>query len=96
MESEWLPMLKASLHIDYDDADCQLLALLKTAHDFAMEYTIDEGQLITADDRLPMPLIQGIVMLAAHWYEQPMATTSLAMHDNSFGFWTLIGPYLKV
>ena len=92
MENEWLPSLKTSLRIDYDAEDSRLLSLLKTAKEFATLYIepIEEGE------AWPEPVVQAIILLAGHWYENPTATTTLAMHDNSFGFWTLLTPYMPV
>lgn len=83
---------------DFDEDDEYLQYLLDTAEDVIVKYTrrtrrelADLGEC----SPLPLPLMQAVLMLAGHWYNQREAVASVQMHEVPDTLRTLVNPYRK-
>ena len=86
---------------DFADDDTYLEHLLDTA-----EETVVRATNRTADELLygsdgpdgefPRPLVQAIMMVAAHWYNQRETVSAVQMHEVPDALQALVKPYRKL
>lgn len=84
---------------DFADDDTYLQHLLDAAElsvITATHRTEDELKAIENGETIPTPLIQAIMMLAAHWYNQRESVSNVQMHQVPDSLSALIKPYRKL
>lgn len=93
-----LEEFKMHSRIDFDDEDSYLEELLESAQDSIIRET---GRTLWELEGMgggyfPRALKQAIRMLAAHWYNQREAVSSVQMSAVPYSLQTLIGPFKRV
>lgn len=75
--TELLPKVKENLNVDFDNDDEHILRLTHSAIEYAQRYqnkVYPQAYKTTAD--VPHSTVQGIIMLASHWYESRDGSTA--------------------
>ena len=93
-----LTLFKSHIRVDFSDDDALLQHLLESATDIIVRGTnrTSDELLKMGDGTLPQPLQQAIMMLAAHWYNQPEAAAGTQMAAVPYGIEALTKPYRKL
>ena len=95
-----LALLKKQVRADdfaQDDAYLQhLLDAAKEAVVTATNRTEAELRAMDSDGYLPKMLLQAVLMLAAHWYNQRESVSSVAMHEVPDSVQALVKPYRRL
>lgn len=83
---------------DFADDDAYLEHLLATAEVAVIDSTRrDEEELTTlGGGSFPLPLVQAIMMLGAHWYNQRESVSAVQMYQVPDSLQALIKPYRKL
>lgn len=96
---EMMELLKASLRIDFEDAqtDLHLRQSLMAAEQFVVNWLERDrrGLLAQGGGTWPAPVRQAIIVVAATLHEEPLALTSTSVQASPFLF-SLLQPYRKV
>lgn len=87
---------------DFDADDPYLEHLLETAAAAVLNEVsggtgaselMADGELLTVE--MPRPLVQAVMMLAAHWYNQRESVSPQQMHEVPSALMALIKPYRR-
>ena len=84
---------------DFADDDAYMQHLLDAAEVSVVRATNrTEGELRTIGNSgaMPAPIVQAIMMLAAHWYNQRESVSTTQMHQVPDSLSALIKPYRKL
>lgn len=84
---------------DFADDDAYLaylLAAAETAVVKATRRTPVELYRLGGQDCFPLPLVQAIMMLAAHWYNQRESASAVQMNEVPGAVSALVKPYTKL
>lgn len=83
---------------DFADDDVYLEHLLTAAEESVITATNRTVEELTDGNggKFPTPLIQAIMMLAAHWYNQRESVSSVQMHEVPDALQALVKPYRKL
>lgn len=83
---------------DFTDDDVYLQHLLDAAETSVIMSThrTEEECLKLGNGAIPTPLVQAILMLAAHWYNQRESVSTVQMHEVPDSLSALIKPYRKL
>lgn len=84
---------------DFADDDNYMQHLLDAAEVSvitATHRTEDELKAIGNNGEMPTPIVQAIMMLAAHWYNQRESVSTTQMHQVPDSLSALIKPYRKL
>lgn len=83
---------------DFADDDVYLMHLLEAAEVSVVNYTNRtlEELMEMGIDGLPTPLVQAVMMLAAHWYNQRESVSSVQMHEVPDALQALVKPYRRL
>jgi uncharacterized phiE125 gp8 family phage protein len=84
---------------DFADDDAYMQHLLDAAEVSVVRATNrTEGELIAIGNSgvMPAPIVQAIMMLAAHWYNQRESVSTTQMHQVPDSLSALIKPYRKL
>ena len=83
---------------DFSDDDAYMLHLLDAAEAAvvdATDRTRDELDAI-GGGALPVQLVQAIMMLAAHWYNQRESVAAVQMHEVPASLQALVKPFTRL
>lgn len=91
-------LLKKSVRADdFDDDDTLLHHYLDAAESYVLSLTNrEEEDLRNQDGTWPSDLLQAIIMLAGHWYNQREAASGVAMSEVPFGVMAICKRYRKL
>lgn len=85
---------------EFSDDDEILEQLTEAAETFVIQKTnrtYDELVLMFEDGKgFPKPLQQAVLMLVAHWYNQPEAVASTPSNEVAYSLQALITPYRRL
>lgn len=83
---------------DFADDDEYLSHLLEAAEVSVVTAThrTREELMEMGADRFPTPLVQAVMMLAAHWYNQRESVSSVQMHEVPDSLQALVKPYRRL
>lgn len=83
---------------DFADDDVYLEHLLTAAEESVITATNRTVAELTDGNggKFPTPLIQAVMMLAAHWYNQRESVSSVQMHEVPDALQALVKPYRKL
>ena len=84
---------------DFADDDAYMQHLLDAAEVYvvrATNRTEDELKAIGNNGAMPTPIVQAIMMLAAHWYNQRESVSTTQLHQVPDSLSALIKPYRKL
>lgn len=94
---KYLELFKAQIKVDYSESDAELLHYLEAALDYTLRALnrthaelLEEG-----NGALPLTLLQGILILARHWWETGGSMISSSMAENPHGYWPLVCQFYK-
>lgn len=90
-----LSLLKSHCRVDYDSDDALLEHYLAAAIDTVVGATQDTVDNLTAKGggALPTRLVQAVLLLAGHWYNQREDVSAVQMHSVPQGFDALVKPF---
>ena len=95
-----LDLVKAKLHIDYDDDDASLINDIETAEEMVIgdtNRTLDELKAMSSDGvSFPKRLAQAVMLMVGHWYSNPEATTDNDKKPIPYGYEALVKPFVKL
>lgn len=83
---------------DFTDDDAYLEHLLETAEERVILYTRRSADELRDPEtgKFPSPLIQAVMMLAGHWYNQREGVSSVQMHEVPYSLQALVKPYVRL
>lgn len=83
---------------DFADDDAYLQHLLSAAEQWVISATNrTEAELREmSEGAFPLPLVQAVMMLAAHWYNQRESVSGVQMTEVPDGLSSLIKPYRRL
>ena len=83
---------------DFSDDDEYLQSLLDAAEAHIIRETHRSAEELSelGEEGFPAPLVQAIMLLAAHWYNQREAVSTAQMHAVPMGVQSLVKPYRKL
>lgn len=83
---------------DFDDDDVYLTHLLEVAEESVVIATNrDLAELLEMGfGELPRPLVQAVMMLAAHWYNQRESVAAVQMHAVPDALQALVKPFVRL
>lgn len=83
---------------DFTEDDDYLQHLLQAAEDWVVMSTHrTEAELADmGGGKVPVPIVQAVLMLAAHWYNQREAVAAAQMYEVPGSLQSLIKPYRKL
>lgn len=95
-----LALLKKQVRADdFSQDDAYLEHLLDTAKETvitATNRTEAELREMDSEGHLPKMLLQAVLMLAAHWYNQRESVAAVAMHEVPDSVQALVKPYRRL
>lgn len=93
-----LELFKKHTRVDFDDDDDYLVYLLESAEERVIKdtnRTVEELSSMNGGN-FPSSLKQAIMLLAAHWYNQREAVSSVQMAAVPYSLGYLINPWKKI
>lgn len=99
MTSPSLELFKKHVRADdFADDDTYLSHLLSAAKEHAVSATArsEEELCEMGGGDLPLPLVQAVMMLAAHWYNQRESSAAVQMHSVPESFEALVKPFRRL
>lgn len=99
--SDIVPLALFKEHVRADDLDCDdnyLLACLRTAESFVIRMTNRTVEELTALNGgcFPLELVQAIMLVAGHWYNQREAVGISNMSEVPYTVQSLVKPFRKL
>ena len=93
-----IELLKKHVYADDLSGDDEILSqYLSAAEAWVVKATNrDESELTDADGHLYPQLVQAVLLLAGHWYNQRESVSSVQMHAVPDSLQSLIKPYRKL
>lgn len=92
-----LELLKKSVRADdFDDDDELLQHYLDAAESYVVSLTNRTEDDLKTDDAWPEDLLQAILMLAGHWYNQREAASGTVMSEVPYGVTAICKRYRKL
>lgn len=93
-----LELLKKHVYADDLSGDDEILSqYLSAAEAWVVKSTNrDESELTDADGHLYPQLVQAVLLLAGHWYNQREAVSGTAMSEAPYTIQALIKPFRKL
>lgn len=93
-----LDLVKRSVRADdFSDDDQHLEFLTEAATEFiTRRVNRDIEELVDPDGHLPAPLVQAILLVVGHWYNQREAVASVAMTEVPVGVDALVRQYQRL
>lgn len=81
---------------DFSDDDTYLAHLLEAAETYVCKATNRTSDELLQDGKLPADLLQAVLLIAGHWYNQREAVSGVQMAEVPYTLQALIKPYRKL
>ena len=81
---------------DFSDDDTYLTHLLEAAETYVCKATNRTSDELLQGGKLPADLLQAVLLIAGHWYNQREAVSGVQMAEVPYTLQALIKPYRKL
>lgn len=83
---------------DFADDDAYLRHLLEVAEEWVVRETNRSVEELKANNggEFPLSLVQAVMMVAGHWYNQREGVSGVQMHEVPYSLKALVKPWTKL